>query len=373
MKHTHSDRLERWLGAEKVAMISRNMRDWYGPPIAMADVPGMVFATRGGEFIGEIQGGQSGGAYDRFMDMAVRERKRRIAAVARCKKQLGTFGSINAIMAAASAGKYVDLKWNKTGASATAAGAAQDLFGRAGFPNAGAAAAAAPGGTNYTSASQGAIPFTNPATTNSYQPVSGSAWANVANNALLMYDRLSATAKTMNSTATEAVTNTPTRYQSAVSGNVDSSEGNFYYPYVPTTILPATAHNWTVCQYTNSAGTAGQSSPSIAGQASCVVGGIDLAVNSWFMPLAAGDLGVRKITQMQCSALVATGTIEFVMGHPLCYMSCPVASSLVLFDWVYTAFRAVKVLDNACISFLELPKPATTVTSYFGNVYMVAE
>ena len=35
-RHTHTARLERWLGAEQVETMSRSMRDWYGPPIAVA-------------------------------------------------------------------------------------------------------------------------------------------------------------------------------------------------------------------------------------------------------------------------------------------------------------------------------------------------
>ena len=53
MRHTHSDRLERWLGADKVAQVSAAMcnRDakWYGSPIAVHGVPGLVYATKDGD------------------------------------------------------------------------------------------------------------------------------------------------------------------------------------------------------------------------------------------------------------------------------------------------------------------------------------
>ena len=61
MQHTHSDRLERWLGAEKVAQMSAAMCNphakWYGKPIAVHGVPGQVYATRDGDFIGAIDAG----------------------------------------------------------------------------------------------------------------------------------------------------------------------------------------------------------------------------------------------------------------------------------------------------------------------------
>ena len=56
MRHVHSDKIERWLGSEAQRIVDAT-RDWYGPPIAVANVPGKVWATRGGEFIGHIDGG----------------------------------------------------------------------------------------------------------------------------------------------------------------------------------------------------------------------------------------------------------------------------------------------------------------------------
>jgi hypothetical protein len=54
---THSSQLERWLGASELERITDAMRDWYGPPIALAGVPGRVFAHKGGDFRGRIKTG----------------------------------------------------------------------------------------------------------------------------------------------------------------------------------------------------------------------------------------------------------------------------------------------------------------------------
>jgi hypothetical protein len=43
---THAGQLERWLGRETVEQLSASMRDWYGPPVALAGVPGKVFAHK---------------------------------------------------------------------------------------------------------------------------------------------------------------------------------------------------------------------------------------------------------------------------------------------------------------------------------------
>jgi hypothetical protein len=192
-------------------------------------------------------------------------------------------------------------------------------------------------------------------------------------NTLLMYDRLFSVAKTMNSTGTEAVSGTFSRYQNTTATSNAYIGGNFCFPSNPTTILAGTAHNWTVCQYTNQASATAQAFPSIGGLATCAVHAIDLTAGSWFMPLASGDVGVKALTQMQCSALVATGTIDFVVGHPIAFFPCPVANMVCVVDGINTAFNLATIFDNACLAFLEMPKPATTLTIYNGLITVVAE
>lgn len=65
--HTHSDRLERWLGAAQVARMTSAMRDFY-MPVAVHGVPGRVYAMPGGDFTGEIRAGQEMSAVDRAAD-----------------------------------------------------------------------------------------------------------------------------------------------------------------------------------------------------------------------------------------------------------------------------------------------------------------
>jgi len=68
--------------------------------------------------------------------------------------------------------------------------------------------------------------------------------------------------------------------------------------------------------------------------------------------------------QMQCSAAVATGVINFVIGHPLAWMPCPVANLVNLFDFIGTAFNLVRIFDDAAMAFLEVNKPTTGATNY---------
>jgi hypothetical protein len=387
VRHTHSQRLERWLGRDRVEDVSRVMRGFYWP-VALHGVPGNVRVMPGGDFSGEIRGGQEASALDRAQDTLRKHRQERAAAIAeayvagdfvlrsKMDRRAHAFASLSALIAARTGGKGCDLVFQKTGVASSAIGGSMDLWVATGQPAAGAAGAAAAAGTAHTSANTGAMGFVNAvANANSSHFVSAWLTASVINNTLLLYDRLFSVAKTMNSTATEAVTGVPTRYQSQTSTASDYIGGNFCFPMNPTTVLAATGHNWTVCQYTDQAGNTANSFPSATGISACPVGQIDLAVGqgSWFMPLASGDVGVKALTQMQASALVATGTISFVVAHPIAFMACPVANLVCTIDGINTAFNLVTVFDNACLSLLEMPKPATTATSYSGQITTVSE
>ena len=362
MLATHSGQLERWLGKDAVDNVSRHMRNWYGPPIAVGGVPGRVYAGGGGDFRGRILAGRGATALDHGEGGA-----RRVASAARRTArnqatQLNAgFSSFSDLVAELSQGKRRDFRWNKVGATGVIQ-VTNSLWGLGPQPAAGANAAAAPGGEAPTDATTGAIPFTNPTGGDTQHIING--WANCEDlgNSLLVYDRIFQVNKTMNSTATEAVTGVPTRYQ-AGSGD-DYSAGNFLFVEVGGTALAATAHNWTVCTYTDQDGNAGATLPSLVGNSGAIVRRLDHPVGQFFAPLATGDHGVRALTQMQCSAAVATGVINFVIGHPLFMIPLPLANTSCMVDGLNTAASLVRVFDDAALALLELMKLSTSATTY---------
>jgi hypothetical protein len=363
---THAHRLERWLGADSVEHLSRSMRDWYGPPIAVAGVPGMVWAHRGGDFRGPIASGQFLSAVD-FAVMRLKRAMRDSARRQRYVANMAGFASLSDLIAEATAGKMRRWYYQKAGTTGVV-GVTNSLWKVGTQPVAGANASAAPGGDAPTDATQGAVLFDN-VSPDTRHVVSAWAMASVINNTLLMYDRIFQVNKTMSSTGTEAVTGVPTRYQSTTPGAADSAEGNFLFVEVGVA-LGATAHNWTVCQYADEA--AGASTlPSLTGAASAIINRLDHPAYQWFAPLASGDTGVQKLTQMQCSASV-TGTINFVIGHPLCWIPCPIANLVCQADYVNTAFNLTRVFDDAAVALLEVQKPATGATSYAAELTTVA-
>jgi len=371
--HPHADRLERWLGADAVHNLSVNFRDWPGPPVPVAGVPGKVFVTGGGDYIGECRAGAVVSGVERAMQIVREDERRRFKRLAMRMRQLGAFGSLSALITAATAGKRATMNFSKVGTAPTAILGAIDLWGLGNAPVAGAQGAAAPGGTAFTSATAGSLPFPN-ATVNANTShfVNAFVSANFVNS-LLLCDRLFGVLKTASSTGTEAVTGTFTRYQNQTAGADDYIGGNFVYPHVSSAgALGATGHNWTVCQYTDQDGNATQSIPSIAGITSCAANQIDLLLGNWFMPLASGDSGVKALTQMQNNASV-TGASDFVVAHAITVLPVPLVNLACNIDGVASAFNLAKIYDNACLYFLELPKPATNATTYSGIVTTVSE
>ena len=361
MKSVHSNRLERWLGTERIEHISRCMKGWYGPPIHLLDCPGSVRICGDGDFMGPFERGYFMSALD-----SLRDRLKEAGKVPVGRLYVG-FASISDALARASGGYGQILPLQKTGPTGVV-GVTSSLWRLGAQPPVGATPAAAPNGTIFTSSSVGSLSFADPAS-GTLHLVGADISASVINNTLLLYDLLFGCAKTMASTSAEAVTALPTRYQNTSPLAPDYVGGNFLFIQVGGTVLAATAHNWTVCTYKDQADVA-STLPSIVGNSAAIVDRLDHPVQKWFADLESGDVGIKALTQMQCSASVATGVIWFMIGHPLGFMSFPVINSLIPFDWLTNRNQAPRRFDNACLAFLEPLKPATTATSYTGTIHM---
>lgn len=372
MKPIHSGKLERWMG-DDVHTISSGMADWYGGPIPVSNVPGRVYALPGGDFAGTLNCGD----FTSLMEFQYEQTKACLKRIGRASGRV-RYGQMNAgfaslsdlISEATTGAKRREFIFNKVGVTGVV-NVTNDLWYASGQPFAGAAAGAAPGGTAFDSTSVGAFGFANPTGGDTQHYVNGYVTSSIAANTLLLYDRIFGVTKTMNSTTTEAVTGAPGRYQNTVAGTVDSAENNFLF-ISTRAALPATAHNWTVCLYTNQAGTTGQTLPTVIGNASAIANRLDQPSGTWFAPLASGDKGIKALTQMQCSAAVASGNIDFCIGHPIAWMPCPLANLMTLQDGLNGAFNLARVFDSACLSFLEVTKNATTATTYSGMFLTVA-
>ena len=353
MKSTHSDRLERWLGSETTNLLSVVNRGFHGrKPIPICGVPAGIGVSGDGDFVGNMNLGAEA-CIKQYQEDRARARLR----YARHRKQFGGWATDTALQAAV----RQRLPFLKSTATSVAGGFGS-LWRQGTNPAAGAAASAAPGGTVPTSASTGALPFVNAPTSEwRYLRADTMQSLNATASIVLLYDRIFAVAKTMNSTATEAVTGVPTRYQNTAAGAEDSAD-NFLFMEVGT-ILPNTAHDWTVCTYTNQAGTATKTLPLANGVPAAAAGRLDMPTTTWFCPLAAGDTGIKALTQMQCSALVATGAVDFVIGHQVAWIPTVAQNFQHIDERILTAPHFTRLYDNACLAFLAVTNTGSSITA----------
>jgi hypothetical protein len=372
LKHgtPHSQRLERWLGADKIAKLQSDMRGWYANPISIADVPGDVLITADGDFVGMLKPKEHSCAREAI----AQEMKRRQAALRKhmlrrgmAKQQAGMAGftSLSDLVSeATAAGKMQPLGGSivKIGTTGVV-GVTNSLWRVGNSPVAGAAAAAAPGGTVPTKGSTGAMPFANPPSGDLQYLVSGDMLASNAANSLLVYDRIYAVAVNPNTTAAQTVTGVPTRYQNNTAGQADSKVGNFLFFEVGAA-LAATAHNITF-NYQDQSGSA-KSAPVITGVSGAIINRLDHA--GWFNPLTGSDTGVGNITSVNMGTAVATGAMDAVIGHPVAWLAFPIANLITPFDWVNVKFGPGRVFDDACLALLEVSKASTTATTYTGTL-----
>lgn len=384
LRPVHAGKLERWLGAEKIAHLQACMGAnkpvgqgrWYGRPICLLDVPGSVWITADGDFIGR---GFDRGYFGSAMDVLESHLKRLWRASGHVEYgHIGanSFSSISNALSRASQGYSQRRPFNKVGPTGVVS-VTSSLWRVGPQPAAGTAPANAPGGTAFVNTTTGAVNFADPAD-GANRLVGADVSANVINNSLLVYDLIFGVNKTMASAANEAVTGVPTRYQSSTATDEDYAGDNFLFIQVGGTALAATAHNWGVaggsneCLYRNQAGTDNSILPVLTGNASAIVDRLDHPAAQWFAPLASGDTGIMDLAQMRCSASVATGVVWFMIGHPLGFMSFPVINSMLPFDWLTNRDQAPHVFNGACVAFLEPLKPATTATTYTGRVVVTA-
>ncbi len=366
MLSTHAGRLERWLGPEQLDKLVTSMRDWYGPPIALADVPGAVWAMKGGDFRGPIGAGQLSSMKDYATNRFTRAlRRTTFRQLSTCNMGFASLSDL--IYEATTSGKSQMLHYSKT-LTTQVLGGASSAWAVGAFPQAGGNGSAAPGGRACTSATTGAFTFSNAASGDTLHFVSAFA-TNTAAGQCLLYDRIFDVAKTMSSTGTEAVTGAPTRYQSQTATAADYIGGNFLFPEV-TVALGSGAHNWTSCTYTDQAAAA-STLPSLAGVSAQIVNALDMGTGLWFAPLAAGDVGVKAITQLQCDASI-TGTVNFVIGHPIAWLLCPIALVMSVQDGINSVFQMTRIFDSACLALLNVTPPATTAPVLTGTLNVVS-
>lgn len=364
MRTTHAQRLERWLGAPMVEEMSASMRNWYGPPIPIMNVPGRVYAMRGGDFVGPIRGGYFGGLAD-YVESRAKSIAHRFAIRQGGLAHMGFSSLGDLISEATRGGKRQDYHFEKT--AITNAATNQSMWRANGWPPAGTFPASGGGSSgasisgDSTSALGGAVNQVNASTGDTLHLVSACVHNATSGQILLIYDRLWDAANILHTTTgNQAFSSVPARYQDT------TACGSFITLEVVGT-LGSTAHNATIT-YMDENGNTAEAGSAQAVTASSVADRLPLP--EWFYRLNAGDLGVRKVTNIAFSA-VSSGTSCLTIGHPLAIAPVNGGGTPILFDGINSAFNFVRIYDGACIAF-QCMQFNSANTTYRGQLVLVS-
>ena len=137
----------------------------------------------------------------------------------------------------------------------------------------------------------------------------------------------------------------------------------------PSTVMGAATPSLSI-GYTNSAGVAGKATPATlpignpaAAVTSIVYSGTGAGKFGPFMPLAAGDAGIRSVQSVTLSASYVSGVLNLVLCKPL--MTLPITTLGVTAerDLVNQFMSMPKIFDGACLAWIMLAGAATPVAS----------
>lgn len=185
------------------------------------------------------------------------------------------------------------------------------------FPTGTFAPAAIPGGTALNRATSGALSagLTNPGGADKKYLLTVGFTSTSTTNMLILVDMLLAASSVNANVATAQTVNSAalTRYTGT------SSAGNLM-TFEVTTALGATASNLTVSSYTNSAGTTGRTTSAMPMTTSAIIGRLQPTLLGPFLPLAAGDIGVRSVETLQFSAAMGGGVLHLHIYRPLHFL-----------------------------------------------------
>jgi hypothetical protein len=141
----------------------------------------------------------------------------------------------------------------------------------------------------------------------------------------------------------------------------------------PTTVMGAATPNIDIT-YTNSAGTASRATPttlplgnSAAAVTSIVYSGTGSGKYGPFLPLAAGDAGIRSIQNFHLSASYLSGVLNLVVCKPLLRLPMTTIGVASEREFKNQIPSLPRVYDEACLAWLMYAGAATPVNSSFNG------
>jgi hypothetical protein len=173
-------------------------------------------------------------------------------------------------------------------------------------------------------------------------------------------------------------TGTGTHTATLYIGDRQPSHGAGVQAYVtPSVALGAGVPNMRLT-YTNAAGTAGKLTPAVLpiSNATAPIGQIEYSGTAAgkygpFMPLAAGDTGIRLVEQFNYSVTHTSGTTNVVLARPLLTLPMTTIGVASERDLLNQLPSLPRVYDGACLTWLMYAGAATPVSSaFYGHLDM---
>lgn len=137
----------------------------------------------------------------------------------------------------------------------------------------------------------------------------------------------------------------------------------------PSTVMGAATPNISI-GYTNSASTAGRATPATlpigntaAAVTSVVYSGTGAGKFGPFMPLQAGDAGIKSVQSINLSASYVSGVLNLVLCKPLLTLPITTLGVTAERDLINQLNSGPRVYDGACLAWLMLAGAATPVAS----------
>ena len=137
----------------------------------------------------------------------------------------------------------------------------------------------------------------------------------------------------------------------------------------PSTVMGAATPSLSI-GYTNSAGVAGKATPATlpigntaAAVTSIVYSGTGAGKFGPFMPLAAGDAGIRSVQSVTLSASYVSGVLNLVLAKPLLTLPITTLGVTAERDLVNQFMSMPKIYDGACLAWIMLAGAATPVAA----------
>ncbi len=197
-----------------------------------------------------------------------------------------------------------------------------------------------------TSANVGAMRFNDAPSGQTTHLVGMTGRGNLVSGTLILVDRIS-DVQLAHAEATGAIT--------GVDATSRLATGEGAQLWIDVSSALSAASNTLTFDYTDQDGNAG--STAVVTTASAVVG---RSVNSrLWQPLAAGDAGVRTVTNVTLTAGTATGSINLCLVRPLAYapVSVSSATATVTSERAFVGETAIlpRIYDSACLMMIFVP------------------